>query len=366
MKKWYIITGIICGMIICFSCKGKVSKIDDSITTVYCLTEELKKTTAIAPVSIQPVHEQITMSGKIEYNENDLLIYRSLLKGTVESVNFELGDYVHKGQVLATLHSEEAQELFQQKRLYETQVEMLKNELQLSNDLLRDGLSVKIDVLKTKHELEMAKISLQKVQQTLAMYRVRKDGYFDIISPQNGYIIQKTINRGQNITPESEPLFSISNLKQVWVMVNIYASNLREIKVGDTVKVRTVAYPDEIYIGKIDKIYNVFDDDEHVLKARVVLDNKNLQLMPGLSADIIVNKRTVLDSALAIPQSAVIFYNDREYIITHKSDCDLKVRHVHKIASNDEYYYVKEVLDPDERVVVTNVLLLFEELKNKA
>ena len=63
---------------------------------------------------------------------------------------------------------------------------------------------------------------------------------------------------GQSITSDNEDaLFSISNLKQVWVMVNIYASNLQYVKKGDFVKVRTVAYPDRIYSGKIDKIYNV-------------------------------------------------------------------------------------------------------------
>ncbi|WP_311316201.1 MULTISPECIES: efflux RND transporter periplasmic adaptor subunit [Weeksella] len=120
-------------------------------------------------------------------------------------------------------------------------------------------------------------------------------------------MIQKSISSGQSITSDSDALFSISNLKKVWVMVNIYVSNLKYVKTGDLVKVKTIAYPDQIYTGKIDKIYNVFDDNEHVLKARVVLENQNLNLMPGLRVDIIINKNTSDRNAYAIPNDALIF-----------------------------------------------------------
>src|SRR5690606_26532302 len=128
-----------------------------------------------------------------------------------------------------------------------------------------------------------------------------------ILAPRNGYIVQKNMSTGQSITnDDADALFSISNLKEVWVMVNIYANNLQFIQKNDVVKVRTVAYPDKVYPGKIDKIYNVFDDNEHVIKARVVLENHDLNLMPGLSADIIIDINISQDSAYAIHMSAML------------------------------------------------------------
>lgn len=332
-------------------------------STAYCLNEQLKKSTAITSVHEEPVVEQITLSGKIEYNENDLVAFRSLLEGVVSKVNFELGDYVKRGQVLATIQSVQVQDLYQQRRFQQNQIALLEKQLATKRELLQDGMTSITEVNATEHELEASKIELERISQAFQLYKVNDGGSFQIVSPKDGYIIQKAISTGQSIHTDSESLFSVSNLKQVWVMVNIYAGNLRYVKEGDTVKVRTIAYPDELYSGKIDKIYNVFDDNEHVLKARVVLENQNLSLMPGLAADIIIDKKTSDGVALAVPNKAKVFYNNKEYIVVYKNDCDMEVRRITPIAQNEEYTYIKETLGTDEKVISTNALLIFEHLK---
>lgn len=329
----------------------------------FCLNEQLKKTTTIQQVYEQPIQEQLTLSGKIEYNENDLVAFKSLLEGFVEDVSFELGDYVTQGQVLATVKSYQIQELLQQQRTFQNQIAFLEKKQQAQKELLHDGMLAAPELLETEHELSNAKIEQQRIQDNLRLYKSIGNGMFQITASKNGYIIQKNLSKGQTLTADSEPLFSISNLKQVWVMVNIYAGNLRYVKEGDAVKVRTIAYPDALYLGKIDKVYNVFDDNEHVLKARVVLENQNLNLMPGLAADIIVDKRTSEAQAFAIPNKAKVFHNNKEYMVVYKNDCDLEIRLIHPLAQNEEFTYIKEKMAADEQVISSNALLIFEHLK---
>ena len=330
----------------------------------FCLNDKLKETTKIQVVQDLPVEEQLTLPGKIEYNENDLVAFRSLLGGLVEKVNFELGDYVQENQVLATVRSTQIQELQQQQKFQKNQIDLLRQQVASKRELATDGLLAIPELLEAEHDLESAIIELDRIEQGLQLYRAVGAGMFQILAPKNGYIIQKSISKGQSLTEDSDPLFSISNLKQVWVMVNIYASNLRYVHVGDEVKVRTIAYPDQLYNGKIDKIYNVFDDDEHVIKARVVLDNQNLMLMPGLSADILINRRSDLGVAKAIPKQSRVYYNNKEYVVVYKSDCELEAREVTILASNEEYYFVQEQFGKDERLLASNVLLVFEQLMN--
>lgn len=328
----------------------------------FCLNEALGKSTEIIVIEERPVTEQLTLSGKIEYNENDMVAFRSLLSGVVEKVDVELGDQVHKGQVLATIKSTHIQELYQQKRYQENQISLLEKQVKSKRELAADGLLATPDVLAAEHELESAIIELDRVTESLSLYRAAGRGAFHILAPKNGYIIQKSISPGQNVTADSAPLFSISNLKEVWVMVNIYASNLRHVGLGNTVKVRTVAYPDKFYTGKIDKIYNVFDDNEHVLKARVVLANPQLDLMPGLSADIIIDLQNDLENASAIPNRAKVFSNDKEYVVVYRDSCDMEIRPISTVGHNEEYTFIKEKLKPNERVIGSNALLIFEQL----
>ncbi len=329
----------------------------------YCVNAELKKAMQMQLVNEQPIQEQLMLSGKIEYNDNDLVGFKSLLQGVVDRVYFEQGDYVKRGQVLAVVQSAQIQDLALQRRYYQNQITLIQKQIKTKKELLSDGMASLPEVTQLEHELNSNKIEIDKINAALQLYKAVGNGQFQILAPKNGYIVQKNISVGQTITDnEDEKLFSISNLKQVWVMVNIYASNLQYVHLGDNVKVRSVAYPDKIYAGKIDKIYNVFDDNEHVMKARVVLDNQNLDLMPGLSADIIIDKKNVLGQGYAIPKEAKIFENNKEYVVVYRNDCDMEVRRITQIGQNEEYIYVQEKFKPNEKVVIKNALLLYEEL----
>lgn len=336
----------------------------ETMPSAFCLNDELKKTTTLYPVKLLPVTEQITLSGKIEYNENDLVAFRSLLEGIVEKVNFELGDYVRRGQVLITVKSNQVLELYQQMNVNANQVDLLQKQVQTKKELLADGMISAPEVIELEHTLINAKNELDRIRKTLQLFKAGGDGNYQIIAPKDGYIIQKSVSPGQTITDDSEVLFSISNLNQVWAMVNIYANNLKFVKTGDRVRVRTIAYPDVLYNGVIDKVYNVFDDNEHVLKARVVLENKNLNLLPGLAADIIIDKGSSSGTAYAIPSDAKIFYNNKNYVVVYRNDCDLEVRKVTIVAQNEEHIYVKEVFAENEQVIVKNGLILFEQLNH--
>lgn len=329
----------------------------------YCISETLKKNTHPIPLEEQVIYEQLTLTGKVSYNENDLVAFKSLLEGIVEQVKFELGDRVRKGQVLATVNSIQIQDLYQQKSYYQNQIDLLEKVLKNKQTLLADGMTSSTDVLETEHELANGRLELDKINQNLSLYRASDTkGQFQIIAPKDGFVVQKNMSVGQSVTSDEGPLFAISNLNQIWVMVNIYANNLQYIKEGDAVKVRTLAYPDELYDGKIDKIYKVFDEDEHVLKARVVLENNNINLMPGMSADILIRKNNSVGKGFAIPRNSVVFHNNKEYVIGYKDDCTLQIFRIEPFASNEEIIYVKEGLADFTQIIDTNALLIFEEI----
>lgn len=345
-----------------FSCQSKEVQEQHEETKTYCLNEQLKKTTDIEDVHKKEIQEHIVLPGKIEYNENDWVTFKSLLEGVVESVHFELGDYVEKGQTLAIVRSARIQELNREQITLQNQIKLLEQAVETQIEMFHDGMLAQSELMQTQNELASAKVDLQRVYQDFALYQVTSNGKFKISASKAGYIIQKNISKGQTLTSDNETLFSISNLKQVWVMVNVYAGNLKYVKVGDEVQVKTIAFPNEMYNGTIDKVYNFFDEKEHVIKARVVLDNENLNLMPGLSAEILINKGSEGKKAFAIPNKAKIFNNNKEYVIIYKNDCDLKIRPITTIASNESISYIEEPFAEEEQIVASNALLLFEEL----
>ncbi len=362
MKKIQLLSILAAFVCIFVSCKKQVQQEEEmqEKQSSYCLSD----TAAVYELQRDSIVEQITLTGKIDYNQNDLVAFSSLIEGVIENIYFELGDEVKKGQVLANVRSSQIQDIIQQRKIYTNQLSLLQNQLTTKNDLLKDGLSSLPEIQSTQNEIENTKIEIQKIDQMLQLFSVNSsEGVYQILAPKNGFIVQKNVSIGQNIHAGTDPLFAISNLNKIWVMVNIYANNLRYIKQNDVVAVRTMAYPDKIYKGKINKIYNSFDDNEHVLKARVELDNLDMSLVPGLSADIIIDKDNAQETGFAIPNKAIVFSNNKQYVIVYKSACNLEVQQVRPKAQNELYTYVTTGFQYGDRVVTENALLLFEELE---
>lgn len=345
------------------SCHQEKEQLVEEQEPSFCLTKELKGKTEVISVNERPIYDELILTGKVEYNNNDLVAYKSLLDGTVLKVNFELGDYVKKGQVLAVVNSTEIQGLSQDKKAHQNQIALLKRQLKSKRELMHDEMASQTEVNELEFQLKTEQIEIDKINSTLSMYRAIGNGQFQILAPKNGYIVKKAISIGQTISTEgTEELFSISNLNQVWIMVNVYANDLKYIKNGDHVMVKTIADPNRVYSGKIDKIYHVIDEDEHVMKARVVLQNQDLNLIPGLIAEIIVQKQTIKGTAFAIPNSAKIFENNKEYIVSYKDDCTMEIKRITPITMNSEYTFINEKLKKNEKIIAKNALLIYEEL----
>ena len=347
------------------ACQNTHSSIGDASTakTAYCLNPTLKATTDLHDLVLEPVKEYATLPGKVQYDANDLVVYKTLLEGVVDQVYFEVGDAVKKGQVVASVRSQTIAQwqtdLAQTKGKYS----FLLEQKRAQEALLKDGLTTNVHYQEAVQAVEAAQQQIALLESQLALFRSANQGTFHIVAPKSGYIVQKGITAGHTITPDSEPLFSISNLKQVWVMVNIYANQLSFVQAGNDVKVRTVAYPDQVFEGRIDKVYNVFDEDEHVLKARVVLNNPDLSLLPGLAADIYLTKTVSNRQAFLVPKQAVVFHTNQHYVVVYDSDCVLRNVAVNVVSQTDSGLYIDGEIKPGQKVLASNALLVFEQLK---
>lgn len=92
------------------------------------------------------------------------------------------------------------------------------------------------------------------------------------------------------------------------------------------------------------------------------MENQNLQLMPGLAADIIIDKSNAGAEAYAVPNAAIVFHNNKEYVVIYKNDCAISTKRITTLASNEQYAFVQEKFEQGEQVISKNALLLFEQL----
>lgn len=362
MKKFILLP--ILGLMLVYGC-GKKEEVKENKDEKFCIDKELKEKITIEPVQKRAVSESINLTGNITYNGDHVVQFNSLVEGIITKTTFSLGDYVKKGQVLAEIKSTELNSMQSESKSLQSQIAVAQRNLQAAKSMFEDGISSQKDLMQAQSELDVLKSSLENVRANLAMFSASSErSVFQIKAPTEGYIVDKNISPGMQITDSSEPLFTISDLKEIWVLVNVYTSNLKNVSENMLVDVTTPAYPGEIFKGKIKMLAKVFDADEHVLKARIVMENKNLKLKPGMTADISIDKSTGGESLAAVPAKAAIFDNNRDYILIYKNDCTIETREINPTIKNNTWLYFDKGVNEGEKVITKNQLLIHERLKN--
>ncbi|MFD2520328.1 efflux RND transporter periplasmic adaptor subunit [Emticicia soli] len=350
-------------MLVVFGCANSTEKVKESKKDEkYCLDGVFKKDIEFETVIKQKISEGIHLTGVIEANPDKIVTFKSLFSGIVTNTFFSIGDKVQKGQILAEVSSTEYTSLNANLQSLESQIKVAETKLKSIQGMYNDGLASRKELDEAKSELEILNVEKTKTTANRSLYSASNSkSVFQIKAPATGIITVKNISTGIQITADSdEPLFTIANLDDVWVMANIYASNIQHIKEGMEVEIRTISYPDQVFRGKVSFIPQILDESAKVLKARIVMSNKDSKLKPGMLADITALKKQEIEAA-SIPSSELIFSENENFVVVYRDDCDIEVRKVKILAKNQEKVYV-EGLKENERVISKNQLLIFNRL----
>lgn len=332
-------------------------------TEKYCLDELMKEKITIDTALSSPVTEILALTGKVEYNSDKVINFVSLVGGVITNTYFSLGEQVKKGQLLAEIKSTELSNLLSQKRSHQSQILVAQRALESVQEMHQDKIASQKDLIEAQSNLVVLTSELENIEAQLNLYSASSErGVFQIKAPSSGIIVNKSIAPGMQISAEGDPLFTISDLNEVWIMANIYAGNVAYIKEKMNVDIKALAYPDEVFSGKINALSQVFDADERVLKARIVMDNSNSKLMPGMLVDVLVEKKTGI-SAIAVPANALIFDNNQHFLLVYKGDCDIEVRPVSPFVQNSNQVFFENNVEVGDKVISKNQLLIYNRLK---
>jgi cobalt-zinc-cadmium efflux system membrane fusion protein len=322
------------------------------------------RTLRIDTVSISPLVDAITLTGKVGTNDDHVVPVFSLVSGNVQDIKVALGDYVQAGQVLAVVRSGEMAQYSSDLLNAETNLRIAQKNLDKTVDMYHSGLASLTDSLSAEVALQQAKAELDRVHRVLNINGGNTQGEFVVKAPISGFIVQKgatnnMVIRGDNSTS----LFTISDLKNVWIQANVYESNISHIHQGEDVDVTTLAYPGKVYKGRIDKIMNVLDPTSKVMKVRVVLPNPDYTLKPEMYASI-----TVADQegkqCLSVPTSAVIFDNSQYYVLVYHSKSDIKITPIKWLSAIGDKTFIAAGVSEGDKVIASQAILIYNALNS--
>ena len=179
-----------------------------------------------------------------------------------------------------------------------------------------------------------------------------------VTSPLAGTITARKVGPGQFIRQDNtDPLFVIADLSQMWMLANVYESDVPWIKVGQPVEVQVMAYPEEVFKATITYIGAAVDPATHRVDVRAVVDNPAQKLKPEMFATFRIITHADLPY-LAVPLSAVVRDGDKASVWVAQPEHQFVRREVKLGLEQNGYVQILSGLQADEHVAAEGGLLL--------
>jgi cobalt-zinc-cadmium efflux system membrane fusion protein len=323
------------------------------------ISDSLYKNVQTAPATFEQPSESIKLNGKIEPNESKEAKVYALVSGKIKTVQVEMGDYVKQGQVLAVLQSSEVAGITNDVSLAESSVDLAKKNMETKKELFESNLATQQDYLSAQIDYKKA-VSEQNRAKSVASITGGNSSSYTLTAPISGYVIEKNISNNSEVRQDNNTnLFTVADLSTVWIIANVYEADISSIRLGDEVRVTTLANPEKDYIGKIDKVYNVLDPANRTMKVRISMSNANNELKPEMFATIKVNTKPSA-SLLSIPATAIVMDNSKQYVVIKKAS-KLEIREIKVLRRIDDKAFISG-LQAGDLVVTSSQVFIYDAL----
>ena len=192
-------------------------------------------------------------------------------------------------QALAQKAYDRAKDLYQHKAISEQSLEQAQSaEVQASGDLAAAQAALKVLGI-TDPDLLVKSPPSPEVP---------------VRAPIGGMVVEQDVAAGQLLQTSATQCFMISDIRNVWVLVNVYQKDLPYVRVGDAVSIQTDSYPD-VFHGRIAYVAASLDPNTRTLQARIDTSNPSEKLKKDMFVVATVNAGTIRN-AIALPDAAVL------------------------------------------------------------
>jgi Cu(I)/Ag(I) efflux system membrane fusion protein len=297
----------------------------------------------LATAELRNLSHSIRTTGRVAVDERRIVQVRTKFDGFIDAlyVNFT-GQPVRRGDPLLAVYSPD---------LLATQNELILAERNRSDlgRTLGDAARARLRLS------DMSVADIDRVVQTGKPMR-------DVVlrSPVSGVVLTKNAVAGARVMP-ADTLYEIADLSHVWLLADVYESELQAIRAGTTAQVVVAG---QTLAGRVTFIGPVVAAQTRTASVRIELDNPSGLLKPDMYADVILEQP--IGPSVAVPDSAVMNTGTRSVVFIARGDGTFEPRQVTTGAKADGFYAIRSGVQAGERVVVDANFLVDSESRLKS
>lgn len=323
------------------------------------LSPEKRQTLGVQTALVRRTSLQRTIRtvGTVTTDERLLHHIHTKFDGYVEHLNVNFtGQLVRRGEPLLSIYSPE---------LVATQQEYLlayRAQARLAGSPVASAARGASDLLDAaRQRLLFWDIRPEDIARIEKTGQVLKN--LDLYSEVSGYVVQKMAFHGMRVTP-ADTLFDIVDLSHLWVLADVYESDLSSVRVGMSAEISVPFLPGRTWRGPVTFIAPTVEEKTRTIKVRVEVDNAGNLLKPDMFADVLL--KTELGPGLYVPEGAVLAAGDRKIAFVDHPDGSLEPREVQVGPKVSDGVQVLSGLKEGESVITSANFLIDSESSLKA
>ena len=325
----------------------------------------------VAEAKKQRLAGVISATGKVEANADRIAHVSPRISGKIVAVRASLGDSVSAGQALATLDSVELGEALNRYHQSKTRLALAQSSMDRIKILVEKKIAARKDILQAETDYKTAQTELHGDEERLSLYGVapaelKSEGHkkplLPVRSPIGGIITEKHAIVGELSDP-SKSLYTVADLSNVWVMVDIHEKDLAKVRKGQAATVMVSAFPELKLKGRITYIADLVDVATRTVKARIEVANPGRNLKPEMFATVELALAADAPPVLAIPEDAVQDLDGKKVVFVAESESEFGARLVQAGRLAGGMIEIVSGLKEGDRYAVKGAFILKSELK---
>jgi cobalt-zinc-cadmium efflux system membrane fusion protein len=309
----------------------------------------------------------LRLAGTVAYNAFETTPVFSPIGGPVHEILVAPGQVVHAGQPLLTVTSPDYS-TSRSSYLKARDAYALADRLYTrAKDLYAHGAISEADLEQAESVRTQAHADLESTKDFLValgmkdpeaiLQAAKTTAQIPIPAPVGGEIVERLVGPGQLLQAGATQTFTISNTNTVWVLVNVYQSDLPYVHAGDSVEINTDSYP-EMFHGKISYIAPALDPTTRTLQARIVTQNPGKKLKKDMYVTAEVSAGSI-PYAIIVPDTAVLRDTENQPFVYVQTDANQFARRLVSVGpSSKGRIQITNGLKEGEKVVGEGSLFL--------
>ncbi len=313
----------------------------------------------------------VRLPGRIVWDEERTARLYPAFAGRVVRIDAKQGDVVRAGQRLAQLASPDFGQVQSEGRKAAADLALAEKNLARVRELVANDVAAKKDLQNAEAEFARSRAEHARALERVRLYGGGEavDSTFALRSPIAGTVVERNINPGQELRPESATanmpaMFVVTDPTRLWVLLDATERDLPLLRAGRIVTFKSSAYPDDTFEAQIDAVSDFIDPQSRTIKVRGSTANEDRRLKGEMY--VVARAEVPVRPGVSVPAKAVFLLGNRHYAFIEESPGRFLRVEVHAEGEDGGLVPIIAGVAAGQKVVVDGSLFLQQVFASKA